>query len=294
MTGELAGLACAGAWAVISMILRGAAEHISPVAVNGLRCTFAAVTLAIIVALTGRIDALIALPIGVLTAIIISGVVGQAIGDALFIRSAKTVGASRALPISGISPLLTVALAAAFLGETPSPFGVLGAFFVLAGVYLLAFPYGRLKNTGDLISKADRTGVLFALAAAGCYSISTVVIRHGLVGADLVAANLARLVTASFMLMGLEVAQAGPRMPRGLSRRTLVIMVLTGALSAFSSLMYLTSVYYAGAGKAAILNSTSPLFGLPLSLVFLRERVTRRTLGGTLLSVAGIWLVIWQ
>ena len=41
-----------------------------------------------------------------------SGVLGQAIGDAAFVRSAKTIGAARALPLSSSAPLLTLLLAA--------------------------------------------------------------------------------------------------------------------------------------------------------------------------------------
>jgi drug/metabolite transporter (DMT)-like permease len=53
-------------------------------------------------------------------------------------------------------------------------------------------------------------------------------------------------------------------------------------------------VYYAGAAKASVINATSPLFGLPLSLVFLHERITRRIALGTALTVLGIWLVLWR
>ena len=34
--------------------------------------------------------------------------------------------------------------------------------------------------------------------------------------------------------------------------------------------------------------------GLPLALVFLHERITRRISLGTVMSVLGIWLVLWR
>ncbi|MGC9359129.1 MAG: EamA family transporter [Anaerolineae bacterium] len=46
-----------------------------------------------------------------------------------------------------------------------------------------------------------------------------------------------------------------------------------------------------GSAMAAVIISTSPLFALPMSLVFLRERSDWRVALGTGLAVAGIILV---
>ena len=136
--------------------------------------------------------------------------------------------------------------------------------------------------------------MLLALAAAGCWTFSTLILRSGIGEVDLMAANAVRLVIATLSLATIEIVHAGPHWPKGLNWATLRVMLPAGALSAFSSLMYLTSVYYAGAATASIINATSPLFGLPLAMVFLHERLTRRVLAGTLLTVLGIWLVLWR
>lgn len=269
------------------------ANQMSPVVVNGLRCVFAAFTMAAVVLLTGRAGALATLPASVAAAIVVSGVLGQAVGDAAYVRSAKLIGASRALPLSSSAPLLTMLLAALFLGEAVNAANVLGTVLVIGGVVLLAIPYGPILSA-QVFANADRGGLLAALSAAFCYAISTVVLKSGLEGVDVIVANFLRMSTAALMLTGLELQQSGARVPTGLSRRALGVMTLTGLLSAFSSSMYVTSVQFAGAAKASILTSTSPLFGLPLALVFLRERVNRRIVAGTIASVVGIWLVLWR
>jgi drug/metabolite transporter (DMT)-like permease len=202
--------------------------------------------------------------------------VGQAIGYAIFVASAKLLGASRALPIAGISPLLTVALAITFFGEQMPPLAVLGALLVVGGVYFLATPVSPFRQTRKFSGGADKRGVLLALTAAGCYSFSTLILRNGLDGVDLGAANLVRLVVATLSLVSIEMVHSGPHLPKGLDRRALTIMLPAGALSAFSSLTYMASVYYAGAAKASVINATSPLFTLPLAVFFLHERLTRR------------------
>jgi uncharacterized membrane protein len=133
---------------------------------------------------------------------------------------------------------------------------------------------------------------MLALSAACCYSLSTVVLKQGLASVDLLVANLIRMSTAATILLGLETYHYRGKAPAGISRRSLVTLGLAGTLSAASSMMFLTAVFYAGAAKASVLTATSPLFGLPLSILFLREKITRRIMVGTLLAVSGIWLVL--
>ncbi|MCL4465521.1 MAG: DMT family transporter [Chloroflexi bacterium] len=293
MIGELAGLACAALWATISLMMRAVADRMPATAVNGMRCAIAASTLFLILLVSGRLDRLATMPQGTIIAIVVSGVVGQAVGDALFVASAKLIGASRALPLSGASPLLTVGLAIAFFGEQLPALALLGAVLVVGGVYLLATPVSPFRQVGFLAG-ADKRGLLLALVAAVCWSFSTLILRDGIGEVDLMAANTLRLVVATISLASLEIVMVGPRIPKGLDRRAWALMLPAGAMSAFSSLMYLTSVYYAGAAKASVINATSPLFGLPLALLFLHERISRRVVFGTGLCVLGLWLVLWR
>jgi drug/metabolite transporter (DMT)-like permease len=57
------------------------------------------------------------------------------------------------------------------------------------------------------------------------------------------------------------------------------------------SLLYVIGIQQAGAARAALLSSTSPLFALPLAAVVLHERLTARVIAGAIVSVAGIFLV---
>lgn len=292
MIGELSGLGSAAAWAIISTMMRSVSERVSPVLVNALRCTFSALTLVAVLFLLGKGQDLVGMPLGNLAGLVISGILGQAMGDAFFVRSMKMIGASRALPISSINPLLTLVLAILLLGERITPLSMAGALLVLSGIYLLAFPYGPLGRMRDLLGSADRGGIALALAAALCWSISTIIVKQALEGVDLLAAACVRMGTAFLLLMLLELFQSGGKTPPGLSRRTMGIMVVAGVIGSASTFLYLAAVSLAGAAKASILISTSPFFGLPLSLIFLRERINSRILLGTLITVFGIWMVL--
>jgi drug/metabolite transporter (DMT)-like permease len=64
-----------------------------------------------------------------------------------------------------------------------------------------------------------------------------------------------------------------------------------GALTAFSSVAYMTGLKYAGITLGTVLSSTAPLFALPIGLVAFGERITLRAASGAALCVTGISLL---
>jgi len=61
---------------------------------------------------------------------------------------------------------------------------------------------------------------------------------------------------------------------------------------AAGSLLYVYALLEAGAARAAVLSASSPLFAIPLAMLFLGEALTRRLLAGTAACVLGIALVV--
>ncbi len=80
---------------------------------------------------------------------------------------------------------------------------------------------------------------------------------------------------------------------RRLNWRTVGMVAATGLLGwAICGTLYTTAVQMIGPGKTALINSTAPIFAVPMSYFFLKERPTRYTLIGTIITVVGITLVI--
>ena len=66
-----------------------------------------------------------------------TGVVGAYLGRTLFVRSVDQIGASRAQSLNNSSPLITVLLAAAVLGEPLSLSVLIGVMFIISGVFFV-------------------------------------------------------------------------------------------------------------------------------------------------------------
>jgi drug/metabolite transporter (DMT)-like permease len=106
-------------------------------------------------------------------------------------------------------------------------------------------------------------------------------------------ANALRLPVAATLLTAAAYGSGRTSVVRKAGRRSVGIVALTGFFgTGIGSTLFLIGVQFAGAAKAAPLSSLSPLFAVPLSAILLGERPTRRVFVGTLLSVAGVWLVL--
>jgi len=67
--------------------------------------------------------------------------------------------------------------------------------------------------------------------------------------------------------------------------------VAAGVITALCSVTFLLAIQFTGAAKTATLTSTAPLFGVPMSLLT-GEKLTWQTVMGSIVSVAGIWMVV--
>ena len=292
LIGELAALGCALTWAITSILLKRPVVEMGAVAANLIRTWVGAAVFWVFVLATGRLDQLFHLSTYTAVALVISMIVGLGIGDTLYFRSLQLIGVSRALPISGSYPLPTLLLAVLLLGEPVGAPQIAGTLLIVASVYLLSLA-GRRSDEG-LEQKHDaRLGVALAIVSALLWAGSTILLKSGVEQTDVAVANSLRLPAAGLVLLAMGLRQRGGIRVREFRRATLGVVLLSGVIgTALGSALYLTSVIYAGAAKAAALQSVSPFFAAPLAFIFLGERPTRATLLGTILSVAGVWLLV--
>ena len=216
--------------------------------------------------------------------------VGGGIGDTLYVRSMTHIGVSRAFPIASIYPSFTLLMSLFFLQEQIDLGIIAGLLLVVLGVILVG---RRTPSVASETSTAGKPwGVLFALLAAICWGTSAVLIAPGARGLDSIMVASIRVPALSLLLWGVVAARRTAPKLRTLSRKEWLILVIGGFVGwGLGSMLFVLSIMLLGPTRSAILTSTSPLFALPLSVVFLKERVTWLTVIGTLLAVVGVILV---
>jgi DME family drug/metabolite transporter len=215
--------------------------------------------------------------------------VGGGLGDACYVLSMARIGVSRAFPIANTYPTLTMLFGMLFLGEHVSLLMVVGLVAVLGGILLMS---RRSALDVTLSDHHNSRGIALALVASVCWAVSMVLLAPGLRGLDnIMVASIRTPALALFCWGMVATRRTWPKL-RALAPREWVVLIVGGLIGwGLGSVLFLTSVSMLGATRAAILTSTSPLFALPLSVTFLKEKVNRLIVSGTALTVVGIILV---
>lgn len=287
MLGEVSALGAALTWAVSTLALKSLTYELRPLLINALRCAFATLFGLALFFTLGGLEQLAQLswrPLGLFVA---SGVIGIAGSESLYIMVLARMDAARAYPISisGFA-FFTFLLAALFLGEGLDWPMLLGSILVILGIFLLLSPEGL-----SLLRVRPGEGLalwLLLMASIG-WAVAVVLVRLAVAEVGVIVGNAVRLPLATAMLLGISL----PGGLRGMSWRSWGLVALAGMASyGLGSLLFLEAVKLSGAARATILSSTSPLFLAPLSLFFLRERITVPILLGTVLCVLGVALIV--
>jgi drug/metabolite transporter (DMT)-like permease len=149
------------------------------------------------------------------------------------------------------------------------------------------------KNKRDGLTKFDAVGIGLAFVAALFWAFGTVLLQVGVTGIDPIDANFIRMLFGGliFVPVFLTSIKLGMQVP---TRRATKIVIAAGFFGmTLGSLLYTYTVKLIGAPISALLGSTSPLFAVPISVIFLKEKFNIKSVIGALLTVAGVMLVVF-
>lgn len=293
MSGELVALLSAFLWAMASVLLTVGARRIHVLPMNLIRCVISTIFFWALLPFYGGLDALAAIPAAAWPWLVLSVLGLLVVGDTLYFRSMDLAGVSWAMPVASVNPLWAVLLAAAFLGEPLSWTLVLGAGLVIAGVVLVS--RSAMPEVVDRVVDPEnrRRGILLALLVSVLWAAGQVALKPATAGMHSVVANSVRQPMGMLILLGLTLQQGRWRALRKLDRRSWAVIGIASLVgTGVGSLFFVLAIQLAGAGRTAVLTSTAPLLAIPFSMLWLRERPTRWTLAGTLLTTTGIVLVV--
>jgi drug/metabolite transporter (DMT)-like permease len=263
---------------------------------SGLRFLIASPIVIVLMLLTGGGDQFIEAAPHTIAVIALSAFIGYGLGDTLYVQMLPRIGLQRMAPAT---TALFVAISAAggvlLLGEHAGWPLFAGGAAVVAGTSLVVAARAQLLPDP---SAARRPGVPTTLAillfVASAWAVATLLLAGG-------RGDLGVLTVAAIRIPagGLTIAATFTAASRGAILRRLpaavdmpLVMAIGVVGTALGSVLYIYAVAEAGAARAVILNSTSPLMVVPLSMYFLKERPTRMLGAGTVLCLIGTLTVV--
>ncbi len=293
--GEIAALFTSFCWSLSAVGFSLAGRQFSSQVVNIVRVTLAFLALLVINALFyGQ-----PIPLnagaerwGWLT---ISGVVGLALGDAFLFRSYQLVGARIGLLLLSAAPVFGALIAWVFFHENLSPMQMLGMMIALVGIGWVVITRPTLEP-GEEHPKLSVQGVLFGLIAALGQAGGLVLSKQGMSG-DFppFAGTLIRMIAAAIFLWVIAIfqKQIGDTYDKVRAHPQAVGWAAFGALfgPVIGVSASLLAVQHAEIGVASTLMALPPVFMLPISYFFFKERFGWQAVAGTLLAISGVALL---
>ena len=296
MIGEISALGAAFSIAASAVIAKSLTAKIAALPLSAMRCWFGLFFLIAACFIMGKAAQLTNVPMLIMGIIIGAVFIGIVIGDTLYLKTLSLAEASKVFPVvRGTQILVAMVIAALFFSEQITGAMVIGAILIMSGVYLAVSPKTVAKSNPGVQPVGRVKWLSLAVVVGICWASYWCLMKIALMDVEPLVANTLGLPVAALMLTFL-VLGSGQRQSLKVGKygRATLGLVIAGGLFGYGigALLLLNAIHVAGVSRTTILMSSSPLFVLGLSAVFLRERLTLRLGLGTLLCVGGIALVV--
>ena len=289
MLGEILTLLAALCWALGASLYKKSLLNVRPVTLNLFRSFPATIYAFLVLYLLGKWTLLTELDIVSLVYIGIASLLVLAVGDILYFTGLKSVGVAKAVPIAYSYSIFVAVISTIFLGESLTAPVLLGTVAVVSGIWLVA---GRAENNVGK-KELSKFGILAVLGTSLCWACGVSIFKIILANTDpfiLASVRMLFLLPVLGIFMILPFGKKSPS--RNLTRFNILTMFLGGLITiGVGDTFYLVGLEITKANVAAPLASTTPLFAAIITILFLKEEVSKRVLVGTFFVTAGIMLL---
>jgi len=291
--GELAALATAMCWTVSALSFESASRRVGSVPVNLIRLVMAFLLLSLFgFTFHGRLLPQDAPPRTWLW-LTLSGLAGFTLGDLCLFRAYVVVGARVSMLILSLCPPMTALLCLLILGEKLTVYQWLGMAVTLTGVSFVVLEKKTDART-RATSRLPLAGILLALGGAFGQACGMVLAKVGMGGYDAFASTQIRVLSglAGFGVL-FTAARWWPRVWAATKNGpALWRMGLGACFGPFLGVsLALLSMQLIPAGVTSTISSIVPVLIIPPSMLLFKDRVTRRSILGSLLAVLGVALM---
>ena len=221
--------------------------------------------------------------------LIISGILGVAVGDLFFLASLRRLGAGlNAIVSTAYSPIIFL-LAFFMFGEVISLQAYCGGALVIAGILI-----GTLEIPKNRSRRNISWGVFYGFIAQALTAFSVLLLKpimeiHPVVPIALVRFSTGAVLSIGFLAFAKGLPALRETIKQGFKHPPLIMGSIFGTF--LSVIFWLAGFKYTLAGRAAIYNQLSTIFIILMAAIFLKEAMTRRKWLAVTCALSGVLLV---
>ncbi len=228
--------------------------------------------------------------------LVLSGLVGVAIGDTLFLRSLQILGPRISLMMATTSPIFSVVLGWIFLREQLLIIVMVGILLTVAGLVIVLTDRAAAKEAPNVYPGKVAAGVWCGIAGAFCQSVGGVLSRAGSQDCSGLEAAIYRVTVGMVVLIIFYQYHGKLRsIVASAFRFDMMRLLLPATVLGTWMGIWLCQVAYKNSDVAIAqtLLSTCPLFAVPVIWFWDGQRLSVHGFIGTLIAVSGVAMVIW-
>lgn len=283
LLGAIAALSSALLWAISAILFRKIGNDMQATAMNFVKGIVAVICLTLFILPGG----LTSLDTNGLILLAISGVIGISLGDTFYFATLVRIGPRITLLVGTLIPITVAVISVLFLHESMTLLSWTGITLTIAGVAYILWEQSPNNSTTSLTASGSMFAIAFVLANAA----GIILTKLGVTNIPTLEATLTREFAAvlSLAVWGLTTRSLLKWVKPLEDKRLLGLLVVAAILGTFlGTWLSVIALKYTYTSVAATLNSTSPIFVLPLLAIFLRERINLQAVAGAVLAVSGI------
>lgn len=319
MTGEMIAVLAVLTFVISNVLFRKTERHASPSFINFFRTGIGCLTFIFIAVILGIITYIFFLPWYLWVMLFLSFLFGQVIGDTSYFKAQKELGTTIALAISMTFPLFTFILSLIFLNRAFEYKIIISIVLIGAGIIII----GKTKITAvnDSINSIDSNkhfhklssypsfkSIGFALIASLGWAIGLVIIDYSTKqidqilitgGISSIISNVIRFPFALLILTLMvwrenRIADTSQYLHsfRKPSQTWLILLIASIIGTSLGAYLYTEAARTAGAIVMSLLASASPLFSLPLTYWFNKEKITKYGFLGVISTIIGVIVIL--
>ena len=286
--GEVSALCAAILWAFSSFVFTNATLRIGTTQLNISRLALATLFLLITFACLGLTIKIRAEQIRWLA---FSGLIGLVIGDTFLFMGFREIGPRTTMLIMSINPAIAAVIAFFVFGESISLYGIIGIFITLSGVSLVVL---GTKSKEDDRFKISKIGILFGIIAATGQGVGLIFAKLSNNSGDVnsLVATFIRIFSALLILLPIALftkKMSNPIKVFTKDRKALGLVVIGSIIGPYLGItLSFIAITYTKVGIASTIMSSVPIFMLPLSRWFYKEKLTWIAVSGAFIAVTGV------
>ncbi len=291
--GEIAALTTSVAWSFTSTFFTIAGKEVGSMIVNRTRLLFASSYLMIThLLLYGQLLPLQA-EVYRWEWLALSGFIGLVFGDGLLFEAFVLIGARLSMLMMSLVPIISTVLAWLFLKEILTIFEIVAILMTVGGIVWVIFERNNRGNEAE--TRNYLLGIVCAFGGALGQAFALITAKKGL-GGDFPAlsANLIRVITATifFWIIAMVQGKAVSNFRFWSNRKARWAIIGGSVFGPFLGIwLSMIAIKYAQIGIASTLMALPPIFLLPITYWFFKERHSWRTIVGTVLAVVGVAII---